>query len=295
MTRYALALDIRYRFDRPLVGPAREILRLIPADVPGVQQVLHSTVTVTPKPRERTAFTDFFGTRALEVVVPAGTADLTFALRAEVERTDPGPALDLSAPRAALAAELAAVTDMGAASPHHFLPPSPRIPAVAEIGTFAERAAAGAGTARAMVAALGGALHRAMAFDARATAVDTPVALAFAGRRGVCQDFAQIMVGGLRALGVPAAYVSGYLRTLPPPGQARLAGADAMHAWVRVWTGARAGWVDYDPTNDTFVGADHIAIGHGRDYADVAPVTGALRLDGAQSGSHSVDLVALDG
>ena len=98
------------------------------------------------------------------------------------------------------------------------------------------------------------------------------------------------MIACLRGVGIPAGYVSGLLRTIPPPGKERLAGADAMHAWVRAWAGEEMGWVDYDPTNACFARNDHIDVGFGRDYDDVAPVTGRLRLDGRQSGSHSVDI-----
>lgn len=291
--RYRLALSIRYRFAHPLAGPARELLRICPAHLPGVQEVADCTVTVRPAPLERVEFADFFGTRAIALVLPAGAEGFDFDMTAEVLRHDPGDLLDLSGPLAALPAELALDTGLGPLSPHHFLPPSPRIPPVPEIARFASEAVRGAATVHEAVAALGQALHRAMRFDAGATSVDTPVAQAFAGRHGVCQDFAQVMIAGLRALGVPAAYVSGFLRTRPPPGQPRLVGADAMHAWVRAWCGARAGWVDYDPTNACFAGVDHVIVGHGRDYADAAPVIGALRLDGAQSGGHSVDLEAV--
>jgi len=295
VTLYALALTVRYRFDRPLASPAREVLRLVPADLPGVQRVLSSDLMITPKPVERRAFTDFFGSQATEVVMPAGTSEMVFALKARVDRQGPGAGLDLSTPRAGLAGEVSAQLGLGPDSPHHFLAPSPRIPQVPAILAFAQRAAHGAGTAQGVVRAVGGALHQTMTFDPRATHVDTPIATAFAGRRGVCQDLSQILIAGLRGLGIPAAYVSGFLRTTPPPGARRLQGADAMHAWVRAWTGARGGWVDYDPTNDCWAGAGHIVIGHGRDYADAAPVTGALRLDGAQSGGHTVDLEALEG
>jgi len=287
--RYRLALSIRYRFDRP-TGAARQVLRICPADLPGVQTVESCTVSVRPEPEERRAFTDFFGMRALDLVLPAGLTDLDFTMIAEVTRADPGQVFDLSGPLAGLRADLAAHTGLDAQSPHHFLAPSPRIPLVPDIARFAAAATAGAPTTRAAVEALGGALHRAMRFDAAATEVDTPIATAFAGRHGVCQDFSQIMVAGLRSLGIPAAYVSGFLRTLPPPGRPRLQGADAMHAWVRAWTGARGGWVDYDPTNACFAGVDHVTIGNGRDYSDTAPVTGMLRTDGAQRGSHSVDM-----
>jgi transglutaminase-like putative cysteine protease len=89
---------------------------------------------------------------------------------------------------------------------------------------------------------------------------------------------------------VPAGYVSGYLRTLPPPGKPRLEGADAMHAWVRAWCGPTTGWIEYDPTNDTPARADHIVVAYGRDYADVAPIRGILRLSGPQKSLQSVDV-----
>ena len=87
-------------------------------------------------------------------------------------------------------------------------------------------------------------------YDPKATEISTPLDEVFEKRRGVCQDFAQVMIAGLRGLGLPAAYVSGYLRTVPPPGRPRLQGADATHAWVSVWCGEQLGWIGFDPTND---------------------------------------------
>ena len=95
-------------------------------------------------------------------------------------------------------------------------------------------------------------------------------------------------------IGIPAGYVSGFLRTEPPEGQPRLAGADAMHAWVRAWCGNEVGWIEIDPTNDMRVGADHISVAIGRDYADVAPVKGSLRSSGFHSTRHSVDMVPVE-
>ena len=139
--------------------------------------------------------------------------------------------------------------------------------------------------------AVGLALHRDMRFDPDATTVDTPPAEAFARRHGVCQDFAQVMIACLRGVGIPAGYVSGFLRTNPPPGQPRLEGADAMHAWVRAWCGWQAGWVEFDPTNAIPAGTDHIVVARGRDYGDVAPVKGILRIAGEQTSEHAVDVV----
>ena len=101
-------------------------------------------------------------------------------------------------------------------------------------------------------------------------------AMAFGLRRGVCQDFAHVMIAGLRGLGLPAAYVSGFLRTVPKPGHPRLEGADAMHAWVMVWCGGEIGWRGLDPTNAIAVGDEHVTLAVGRDYADVSPIDGVV-------------------
>jgi transglutaminase-like putative cysteine protease len=290
--RYKLNLTIQYEFGRP-PGAGRQLLRVRPAQIPGVQAVEDVSLIMDPPPQERSSFTDFYGFEVTEFTLPLGLEDLRFTLQAQVERIEPGPRFDLSVPPADLAQEIASAMGFGPAAPHHYLPPSPQIPRVAAIADFARASVQGAATVAEMVEALGRALHGAMAFDPRATEVDTPIAQAFAERRGVCQDLSQIMVAGLRSLGIPAAYVSGYLRTLPPPGRLRLVGADAMHAWVRAWTGIEGGWLDYDPTNACFVGADHVTVGAARDYSEAAPVIGMLRMQGHQSGSHSVDIVEI--
>ncbi len=290
---YRLRLSIRYDFARP-TGAGRQLLRITPADLPGWQEVQQTAITITPQPTERGSFVDFFGNEVTELVLPAGLTQLRFDMTGRVLRHRDETELDLSATPANLSLDLDEITDLGPHSPHHFLRPSPRIPQVASITDFARAACADAATVREAVEALGRAIHAHMRFDADATEVDTPIAQAFAGQKGVCQDFSQIMISGLRGLGIPGAYVSGFLRTIPPPGKPRLEGADAMHAWVRAWTGAEAGWCEYDPTNARFVDADHVTIGYGRDYGDVAPVTGSMRLAGSQSGSHSVDILAED-
>jgi transglutaminase-like putative cysteine protease len=142
--------------------------------------------------------------------------------------------------------------------------------------------------------ALMSAIHGEFTFDADATETDTPPIEAFNRRHGVCQDFSHIMIIAARAHGIPAAYVSGYLRTLPPPGQERLVGADAMHAWVNLWCGEELGWVGFDPTNDKLADTDHIFLGMGRDYSDVAPLDGRFRGAGTQAMYASVDVAPLD-
>jgi transglutaminase-like putative cysteine protease len=130
-------------------------------------------------------------------------------------------------------------------------------------------------------------------FDPGATDISTPVETVFEQRRGVCQDFAHLMLAGLRALRVPSRYVSGYILTRPPPGQIKLAGADASHAWISVWS-PETGWRDFDPTNGVAVSEEHITIAYGRDYNDVSPISGVLLGGGAHAVSVGVDVVNLD-
>jgi transglutaminase-like putative cysteine protease len=131
-------------------------------------------------------------------------------------------------------------------------------------------------------------------FDPRATDVSTPVIEVLKRRAGVCQDFAHLMLACLRSIGLPARYVSGYIETLPPAGQARLVGADASHAWVSVFCGDDAGWIDTDPTNDILAGERHITLAWGRDFSDVSPLRGVTIGAGCQRLQVAVDVIPLE-
>lgn len=130
-------------------------------------------------------------------------------------------------------------------------------------------------------------------FDSTATTIATPLTEVLRVKRGVCQDFAHFGIGCLRSLGLAARYVSGYLQTMPPPGQARLVGADASHAWLSVYC-PRTGWTDVDPTNDVIPAQKHILIAWGRDYDDVSPVRGVILGGGRHSLRVAVDVVRVD-
>jgi transglutaminase-like putative cysteine protease len=131
-------------------------------------------------------------------------------------------------------------------------------------------------------------------YDPKATVISTPLQEVFEKRHGVCQDFAHLMIAGLRGLGLPAAYVSGYLRTLPPAGKPRLQGADATHAWVSLWCGDQTGWVGLDPTNDVLVESDHIVLAIGRDFSDVSPVDGIIVGSRRQKLGVAVDVLLVE-
>src|SRR5262249_29624550 len=126
-------------------------------------------------------------------------------------------------------------------------------------------------------------------FDTHASTVLTRVQDFFKARRGVCQDFAHLMVASLRSLGLPARYVSGYLETIPPPGKPKLVGSDASHAWASLWCGNQ-GWVDLDPTNNLLPSDRHITTAWGRDYSDVPPLRGVLVGSGQHKLTVSVDV-----
>jgi len=130
-------------------------------------------------------------------------------------------------------------------------------------------------------------------FDPKATEVTTPVETFFEKRRGVCQDFSHLQIACMRSLGLPARYVSGYLRTLPPPGKARLVGADASHAWSSAWCPG-FGWVDFDPTNNCIPTDGHITLAWGRDYSDVSPIRGVLLGGAKHSLKVGVDVMPLE-
>ena len=287
---YDIGLTIVYEYDQPAVT-GRHLLRLMPADIPGLQRRIGGSLSISPEPAERRDFVDFFGNAAVEIAFREAHDEILFRLAARVERLAEPPEFDISPPLERLPTEVADYRGLDALAPHHFLGPSPRTAPTPEMTAYAREQVEPGLTAAAAMRAVGLALHRDMRFDPDATTVDTPPAEAFERRHGVCQDFAQIMIACLRGVGIPAGYVSGFLRTYPPPGQPRLEGADAMHAWVRAWCGWETGWIEYDPTNAVVAGTDHVLVAHGRDYGDVSPVKGILRISGDQTSEQAVDVI----
>lgn len=291
--RYDIRLRLSYDYQHP-VADARHLVRVLPRDLPGVQAVARARLDIAPAPDERSDFADFFAnpTTAVALRTPHDAFEVRMQAQVEVRRAPPGA--DRSPDLAGLRAELAAVRSLAPDSPHHFLPPSDRVVPLARITDYARPSLRDGGSVFGAVQHLGRRLRNDFAYDPDATEVDTPLAQAFDMRAGVCQDFSHIMIAGLRGLGIPAGYVSGFLRTIPPPGKPRLEGADATHAWVRAWCGEALGWQEFDPTNGIAAGDDHITLGHGRDYADVAPIAGMVKTLGRQEAEQAVDVVPLD-
>ncbi|TIW25514.1 MAG: transglutaminase family protein [Mesorhizobium sp.] len=285
---YDIRLHLSYDYDAA-AGGSRHQVRVLPPTIAGVQRVVVASLSFVPNPSERTDFFDFFGNNVTAIAFRDVHDGLDIKMSARVSVSRPEPGLDVSPDLQQLKEELGSVRSLSPSAPHHFLAGSDHVGIDAAITAYARESLAGSTVATA--ADLCNRIHRDFAYDGKATTVQTRASDAFALKRGVCQDFSHIMIAGLRGLGIPAGYVSGFLRTIPPKGKPRLEGADAMHAWVKVWCGRDAGWQEFDPTNGMRASNDHITVGYGRDYSDVAPIVGVLKTTGGQVGEQAVDVI----
>ncbi len=256
------------------------------------QRIVRSALRVLPDPAIIQHGNDCFGNAVAWMFLETPHQSLDVVLDATVEVYAPAvPAPGSTMPWQAVAAQAAS----GGAAGHEaaeFLFDSPMAPALAAAGAYAAASFPPGRPVLEGVMDLNARIGRDIAFRAGVTTVNTTVAQVLALRAGVCQDFSHLMIAGLRALGLPARYVSGYIRTRPPPGQARLRGADQSHAWVGCWLGPEDGWVDIDPTNGILVGEEHVVLGWGRDFSDVSPLLGVILGGGKHTLAVSVDLEA---
>jgi transglutaminase-like putative cysteine protease len=274
----------RYRYSAP-VSRSQHLVHLSPRGSDKWQRVHHHHLSVTPVPALRRDTTDSFGNAI--VMLDIETAHTEFVLeafsRVETQRRQ--------------AINLTATTPWDQPQP---LPPfdldvmqfrcaSALTLASAEIADYARISFAAGRPVLDGGMDLVLRIFQDFKFDPTATDVATPTVQAFKLRRGVCQDFSHVALSGLRALGIPCRYVSGYLLTRPPPGQQKRQGADASHAWISIWA-PETGWVDFDPTNGLIVQDEHMTVAYGRDYIDVSPVSGVLIGGGAHTVSVSVDV-----
>ncbi|MFL0693198.1 MAG: transglutaminase domain-containing protein [Agrobacterium tumefaciens] len=287
---YDLSLHIGYRYEVPATG-AHHMLRLLPLSLPERQRLIAGAITVTPEPDELSTFNDFFRHPTSHAILRGPHEKLDIRMQARVMVQAQPMTADFSPLLDRLPQEIGETWSLDAESPHHFLGTSPRLPRDKAIAAYVRSMLKPSMTVRQIAETLCSRIHKDFTYDAEATTVDTTPAEAFDKKRGVCQDFSHVMIVALRSLGIPAGYVSGFLRTIPPPGKERLEGADAMHAWVRIWCGKLTGWLELDPTNDIVASTDHIVVGYGRDYADVAPVIGVLKSYGSHQTDQAVDVI----
>jgi len=271
---YRIRHVTRYSGNRPVsVGKNQAWLR--PRDLPQ-QTCRRFTLDISPDPSVRGARRDYFGNEATHFAFDSGYDTLTVTARSEVEvRPLPPPAAEAGAPWEQVRDALRQPTNPDALDAAQFRCESPRVHALPAAAEYAATSFPPGRPLLESVLDLTARMHADFQYRPQSTTVSTPIEEVFRTRAGVCQDFAHLEIALLRELGLAARYVSGYLRTIPPPGQPRRVGADASHAWLSVYCGS-AGWIDFDPTNNLLVGPDHVTVAWGRDYDDVPPLRGVF-------------------
>ncbi len=289
--------DIRhltsYSYESP-VSFARCSLRLEPRSGDG-QQLISHTVEIRPRPADRTVRRDFFGTHTESILIETAHRSLRIDSRSRVSVSRRALARNAPSPSWETVRDVAfEAASLGPASPVGYVFASSLVPVLAPVTAYAASSFPPGGGIVTGAVDLMHRIRHDFRYDPKATVISTPLREVFEKRHGVCQDFAHVMIAGLRGLGLPAAYVSGYLRTIPPPGQPRLQGADATHAWVSVWCGADIGWIGFDPTNNLLVENDHIILAIGRDFSDVSPVDGIIVGSRKQKLNVAVDVLLVE-
>jgi transglutaminase-like putative cysteine protease len=286
--RYRVRHSSAYRYGNDIVL-AHHLLHLTPRVAPG-QQVLGFRMDVEPKPSVITQHQDFFGnpTTYLEMHEPHMRLTVRTDIDFEVDEDRPSVAA-MSAPWESLRDRLNDPSDDGARAASAFAYTSPMVIPSTDLRDYALPSFKPRHPIGAAVLDLTNRIYDDFTFDAEATTIATPVAEVLKNKRGVCQDFAHLQIGCLRSLGLAARYVSGYLRTVPPPGKDKVFGADVSHAWLSVWCGGDL-WLDMDPTNGNPGTADLITLAWGRDYGDVSPLQGVIIGSSIQHMTVEVDV-----
>ncbi|VTS04408.1 transglutaminase family protein [Tuwongella immobilis] len=279
--RYMIRHTTIYRYAAP-VGGCHNLVHLTPRNDRN-QRLLFCDLLVTPMPETVTRFTDFFGNDVtfFSIHEPHDQLQVTALSRVAVDRTDRGD-LSASLPWEQVTQYVRNANSREGLDAFQYLYDSPFVKANPLLLDYTRESFK---PGRALLAAVWDLNHRIFKdfkYSPMTTTLATPVEEVFRSRRGVCQDFAHLMIACMRSIGIAARYVSGYLRTTPAKDSRGnlLIGADASHAWVSVFDPHR-GWVDFDPTNDLMPSDQHITLGWGRDYDDVSPIKGVI-LGGGQ-------------
>ena len=274
-TRYRVVHRTSYRYSASMTD-GYTVAYLVPRPTPW-QDVIEASVALDPPPSEWDSFLDPFGNLVHQFGLHEAHDTVTVEAVSVVERTEAPTPADATPWEEVVAVADAALGDQ-ALDIRFFRSGSTFVDVIGLGGALREIAARSFTPGRGIVdavTALCHDIHATFEFDATFSDVSTPLGDVLDARRGVCQDFAHLAAGCLRALGLPARYVSGYIETEGAPGVPRMVGADASHAWCAAWT-PLAGWVDFDPTNGHIPTNRHVTVAWGRDYADVTPVRGVM-------------------
>jgi transglutaminase-like putative cysteine protease len=285
--RYEIRHHTIYRYSQP-VSISHHVLRLVPRSC-GRQMLHESSIEVVPHPAVRSDALDYFGNPVTYLTIQEQHEQLAIEARSLVDVAAPPPREPSRTTRwDGIFRQLERSASPEAIATLQFAFDSPYTRTTTDLAAYARESFPSGRPVLEAAFELTRRIHQDFRYDSTATEVATPVDEVFRLRRGVCQDFAHLELACLRALALPARYVSGYLLTRPPPGQQKLVGSNASHAWISVWC-PEAGWVDLDPTNDAFVRDEHITLAWGRDYGDISPINGVI----FGGGEHRIE-VAVD-
>jgi transglutaminase-like putative cysteine protease len=289
---YKIIHRTTFRYRQP-VSVGKHVACLKPRTLPR-QQLSKSELLIEPTPATMTERIDYFGNLQYFFTVQEPHKELVVESRCEM-KLENGAA---SSPEDSLPWEDAVRllgTDQSRAGldAYQFRFESPRIKPRAEFAAYASKSFTPSRPMREALLDLTARIHKHFRFDSKVTNVRTSPEEVFRKRRGVCQDFAHFQIACLRSLNLSARYVSGYLRTYPPPGKPRLVGADASHAWISAYCPG-VGWIDVDPTNNIVPSDGHVTLAWGRDYGDVSPLYGVIQGGGTHALSVSVDVEAIE-
>jgi transglutaminase-like putative cysteine protease len=280
-----------YAYSEP-VSTSHHEAHLAPRDGEGRRTLVHD-VAITPSPSLRRERFDYFGNRTLHFSLREPHRALEVVTTSVVDLyAQPPPPLSATPPWDSVRDRVSSDRRRDLLDAYAFVFDSPLARSSPGLRDYAATSFPAGRPLLEAVGDLTTRIHADFTYDTEATDVTTPLGEVLRRRRGVCQDFAHLQIAGLRALGLPARYVSGYLLTHPPPGRPKLVGADASHAWISVFV-PDLGWVDFDPTNDLIPADEHVTVAYGRDFSDVTPLKGVILGGGRHEVKVSVDVQIL--
>jgi transglutaminase-like putative cysteine protease len=279
-----------YTYHEP-VSLCQNIARLVPRSS-DKQVCKKSVVTIQPQPDVSDEYEDFFGNKLLYFAIQQVHKQLTVTAVSEIEKVpDPVSSHINNTPWEDVRQSFALETQE--LDIRQYIPETTMTASSPEISAYALQSYTAGRALYEATLDLMQRIYKDFAFKPGFTTIATPLSVVMKERKGVCQDFAHLAIACVRAMGLPARYVSGYLETLPPPGKEKLTGVDASHAWFSVYIPG-VGWVDFDPTNNQIPDGQHITVGWGRDYADIAPLKGIIINSGPHKLTVSVDVRRLE-
>jgi transglutaminase-like putative cysteine protease len=289
---YRIAHRTTFKYRHP-VSVGKHVACLKPRSLRN-QQLANSELHIEPTPATITERVDYFGNVLCFFTVQEPHKELVVEAQSEVRlENDPASFPQDSLPWEEAARLIPRDQSVEGLEAYQFVFESPRIKLRAEFGAYALESFTPGRPMREGLLDLTARIHQDFRFDSKVTNVRTTTEEVFRKRHGVCQDFAHLQIACLRSINLSARYVSGYLRTHPPPGQARLVGADASHAWLSAYCPG-TGWLDVDPTNNVVPSNGHVTLAWGRDYGDVSPLYGVIQGGGAHSLAVAVDMEAIE-